>query len=135
MQIAWLATLGRIVMGLYFLAAGFNKIMNPGAAEPIEIMTGAGIPWPDLMFTLAAVCETTAGICLVIGLHVRLVSFLLALFVVFVSTIFHAFWTLEGKDAQIQMMMFLKNIGTASGLLAFTGLGGGPLSIDRRFGA
>jgi putative oxidoreductase len=134
MQVQTLATIGRIILGLYFLAAGAGKIFNPAPPEQIAHMVANGVPWPELSFTLAAACETTAGICFIIGLHVRLVALLLALFTVGVSVLLHAFWKETGHEQFVQMIMFMKNFATAGGLLAFAGFGAGPLALDRWFG-
>ena len=129
-----LATIGRIIIGLFFLAAGASKIINPAPVQQIAHMIDSGVPWPELMFTLAAACETTAGLCFILGLHVRLVSLLLFAFTVFVSVLLHAFWTFEGHERTVQMIMFLKNIALSGGLLAFAGFGPGKLSLDNWFG-
>lgn len=134
MQVQVLATIGRIVLGLFFLAAGAGKIFNPAPPEQIAHMVANGVPWPELNFTLAAACEATAGICLIIGLHVRLVAILLAAFTVGVSILLHAFWKETGHEGFVQMMMFMKNIATAAGILAFAGFGSGPFALDRWFG-
>ena len=131
MQIQYLATFGRIILGLYFLAAGTGKIFGPVALPQVEHMTANGVPFAEVMFVLAGACETIAGICFIIGLHTRLVAILLALFTVLVSIVLHAFWKETGHDQFIQMMMFLKNIATAAGLLGFAGFGSGPLAVDR----
>jgi putative oxidoreductase len=129
------ATVGRIVLGLYFLAAGAGKILGPLPADQIAHMTDHGIPAAELSFVLAGACETIAGICMIIGLHVRLVAALLAAFCVLVSIPLHAFWAEpQGHEKMVQMIMFMKNMATASGLLAFVGFGSGPLSVDRIYG-
>ena len=129
------ATLGRVLLGLYFLAAGAGKIMAPIPAEQIAHMTASGVPSAELMFVLAGACETIAGICMVLGLHTRLVALLLALFCVLVSVALHAFWREpEGHEKFVQMIMFIKNLSTMAGLFAFVGFGSGPLSLDRFFG-
>lgn len=134
MNTQYLATIGRVVIGLFFLAAGASKIVNPAPAAQVAHMLEAGVPWPELMFTLAAACETTAGLCFILGLHVRLVSLLLVAFTVFVSILLHAFWTLAGEERTVQMIMFLKNIALSGGLLAFAGFGPGKMSLDNWFG-
>ena len=80
MQVQTLATIGRIILGLYFLAAGAGKIFNPAPPEQIAHMVATFVPWPELKFTLAAACEATAGLCFIIVLHVRLVAMLLGAF-------------------------------------------------------
>jgi putative oxidoreductase len=51
-----------------------------------------------------------------------------------VSVVLHAFWKDTGHEQMVQMIMFMKNIATAAGLLAFAGFGPGPLAVDRIFG-
>lgn len=130
------ATVGRIILGLYFLAAGAGKVFAPSLpVDQIAHMTASGVPAAELMFVLAGACETTAGICMVFGLHTRLVAALLAAFCVVASMALHAFWSMpEGHEKLVQMLMFMKNMSTMAGLLAFTGFGSGPLSMDRYFG-
>ena len=129
------ATLGRIVLGLYFLAAGAGKILGPLPAAQIAHMTANGIPSAELMFVLAGACETIGGICMILGLHTRLVAALLAAFCVLTSVTLHAFWKEpQGHEQMVQMIMFMKNFSTMAGLLAFVGFGSGPLSVDRVYG-
>jgi uncharacterized membrane protein YphA (DoxX/SURF4 family) len=55
--------------------------------------------------------------------------------VALVSVKLHAFWLEpEGHERLVQTIMFLKNIATMGGLLAFVGLGSGPVALDRLYG-
>ena len=129
------ATIGRVVLGLYFLAAGAGKISAPIPVDQIAHMTAQGIPAAEIMFVLAGACETIGGICMIIGLQVRLVAALLAAFCVLTSVTLHAFWvTPEGHEKFVQMIMFMKNIATMGGLLAYVGFGSGPLAVDKSYG-
>lgn len=133
MPVLFFATLGRIIVGLYFLAGGANKILMPAPAEILATMSNHGVPFADIMYFLAGACEVTAGVCLIVGLNVRLVALLLALFVVLVSFVVHDFWTIPDTrptDRLIQMVMFLKNMSMMGGLFAFIAFGSGPLAID-----
>ena len=134
MPIQTFATVGRVLLGLYFLMAGLSKAFDPAPPQQIAHMIANGVPMPELMFTLAAACELTAGLCFIIGLHVRLVATLLALFTVGVSVVLHAFWKETGHEQFVQMLMFMKNIATAAGILAFVGFGSGPFALDNRYG-
>ena len=135
MPVNYAATLGRIVVGLYFLAGGASKIFGPIPVDEIAHMAANGIPAAEQMFVLAGACEAIAGICMIIGLHVRLVALLLAGFCILVNVTLHAFWAEPaGHEKFIQMIMFLKNMATMGGLLAFVGFGPGPLSVDRLYG-
>ncbi|MGH8595808.1 MAG: DoxX family membrane protein, partial [Gammaproteobacteria bacterium] len=64
MPVHLFATLGRIVVGLYFLAAGAGKISGPIPIDQIAHMTAQGIPAAEYMYVLAGACETIAGLCM-----------------------------------------------------------------------
>ena len=130
----YFATFGRIVMGLYFLAGGLGKILGPTPLDQIAHMAAQGIPAAEQLFALAGACELIGGLCMIVGLHTRLVAFLLALFCILVSVTLHAFWQMpDGHDKFIQLIMFMKNMTTMAGLFAFVGFGSGPLSLDKVF--
>lgn len=136
MPVNLIATVGRVILGAYFLLGGVSKIFGPAGAEQIAQMTAHGIPSAEYLFPLSGACEIIGGLTLMIGLHTRLVSLLLAGFVILVSVTMHKFWGsgATGDHEQfIQMIMFMKNMTTFAGLLAFVGFGSGPLAIDNLY--
>jgi putative oxidoreductase len=136
MPVEFLATVGRAIVGAYFLLAGVGKIFSPNDGGQVAHMTSAGIPNADWLFPLAGACEIVGGLTLLLGLHTRLVAFLLASFVVLASVTMHKFWgaAATGDQEQFtQMIMFMKNMTTFAGLLAFVGFGSGPLAIDNLY--
>lgn len=134
MPVELVATLGRVMLGAYFLLGGAGKIFGSSDNGQVAHMAANGIPFAEYMFPLAGACEIVGGVTLLIGLHTRLVSLLLAGFVILVSVTLHAFWQTspDGSDHEqfVQMIMFLKNMTTFAGLLAFVGFGSGPLAVD-----
>jgi putative oxidoreductase len=132
MPLHLVATAGRVILGAYFLLGGLGKIFGASDGGEIAQMATHGIPYAEYMFPLSGACEIIGGFTLVIGLHTRLVAFLLAAFVILVSVTLHAFWQMTGAGHEqfVQMIMFLKNMTTFAGLLAFIGFGSGPLAID-----
>jgi putative oxidoreductase len=44
----------------------------------------------------------------------------------------HQFWTVADRMAQVQMVMFMKNIAMLGGALLISQFGAGPLSLDAR---
>jgi putative oxidoreductase len=133
MPVQFVATVGRVILGAYFLLGGVAKIFGSSDGGQIAHMAANGIPYAEYMFPLAGACEIIGGVTLLIGLHTRLVSLLLAGFVILVSVMLHAFWRpIEGGEHEqlIQMVMFMKNMTTFAALLAFIGFGPGPLAID-----
>ncbi|MDT0326913.1 DoxX family protein [Nocardiopsis lambiniae] len=70
------ALLGRIVVGVVFIAHGLPKAMNPeGTAQGFAAM---GIPFPTFSALLGAVIEVGGGLALIIGLALPLAGLALA---------------------------------------------------------
>ena len=133
MPLHLIATIGRAILGAYFLLGGAGKIFGAGGGDEIAHMAAAGIPYAEYLFPLSGACEIIGGLTLLVGLHTRLVALLLAAFVILVSVTLHAFWRMDGAadhERFVQMIMFFKNMTTFAGLLAFVGFGSGPLAID-----
>lgn len=135
MAIHLFQTIARLIIGLYFLAAGTSKF-GPLPVEMITKMTATGIPNAEQLYMLAAACEVIGGVCLIIGLQVRLVAFLLAAFVAYVSWKLHDFWQMpQGEtETMTQMVLFLKNMAIMGGLFALVAHGSGPASADHAYG-
>ena len=60
--------------------------------------------------------------------------FAVAFFILLIPTtlIFHAFWGLEPKLAQMQQIHFLKNVAIMGGMLMVLAAGPGAWSVDRK---
>jgi putative oxidoreductase len=63
---------GRILIGILFLVAGFMKVMN--IAGTTGYMTKLGFPAPELMAYLSTIIELAAGVLLIIGWQTRRVA-------------------------------------------------------------
>jgi len=105
------AIIGRLLIGLLFIATGIGKLMDVGATA--GVLSSAGLPGglalPVGLFELAA------GLCLAAGFAVRLASVLLAVFTAGTILFFHNRFT----DAA-QAIEALKNLAIIGGLaLAF----------------
>ena len=100
--------LGRMMLALIFILAGVGKIQDP--AGTAGYMQSMGVPGILLWPTIAL--EVLGGIALAIGFHTRIAAFALAFFSIAAAIIFH-----KNFGDQMQMVMFLKNIAIAGGLL------------------
>jgi putative oxidoreductase len=133
----FVATVGRVLFGAFFLLGGAGKIFGSSDGGQIAHMAANGIPYAEYLFPLAGACELIGGLALLIGLHTQLVAALLAAFVVLVSVTLHAFWRpVEGAPEHeqfVQMIMFIKNMMAVAGLFAFVGFGAGPLAVDNLY--
>ena len=115
--------IGRIMLALIFILAGVGKIQDP--AGTAGYMQSAGVPGALLWPTIAL--EVLGGLAVALGFQTRIAAFALAIFSVAAAFIFHKNFT-----DQMQMIMFLKNIAMAGGLLLLAMGGDTALSIDSK---
>jgi putative oxidoreductase len=117
------APAGRILISLIFVHAGIGKIA--GYAGTQAYMESAGVPGMLLPAVIAV--ELLGGLAIILGWHTKLAAFLLAGFTLLSGILFHAHF-----GDQMQMIMFMKNLAIAGGLLMIVSHGAGPYSIDNR---
>lgn len=106
-----------------FFLSGIGKIA--GYAPTQGYMESQGVP--GILLPAVIALEIIVPMMLVVGWHTRLAAIGLALFSLAAAVLFHA----DFGD-QVQMIMFLKNIAIAGGLLILAAHGAGALSLDRR---
>ena len=115
--------LGRVMMALIFILAGLGKIQDPvGTAG---YMQSAGLPGILLWPTIAL--EVLVGLALAVGYKTRYVAFALAIFSVAAAVVFH-----RNFADEMQMIMFLKNIAIAGGLMLLAVGGSTAFSMDNK---
>ena len=125
-----LALIGRILLAILFVPAGFGKIA--GFAGAVGYSTAMGLPLPAVGVAIALVIELFGGLALLIGYRTRLAAIALAVFTLVASFFFHAYWALPAEQQMMQQLMFFKNIAITGGLLAFAAFGAGGFSLDAR---
>ena len=114
---------GRVLLSLIFLWAGFGKIA--GYAGTQGYMEKFGVPG-DLL-PLVILVEAVGGLAILIGWQTRWAALALAGFCVASAVLFH---TDFGTKAQL--IQFMKNLGLAGGFLVLAASGPGALSMDKR---
>jgi putative oxidoreductase len=114
---------GRILLALIFILSGIGKIPDPaGTAGYMESMGVPGIlVWPTILL------EILGGIAIVLGFQTRIAAFALAIFTIAAAVIFHSNFA-----DQMQMIMFLKNLAIAGGLLLLAASGALSFGVDCR---
>jgi putative oxidoreductase len=116
-------TLGRLLLGAFFLLAGINKLSGDIAGLAGYIESG-GLPgvlaWPTIVFEIAV------GAALILGWQTRIAALAGAAFCVATAVLYH-----YNPADQMQMISFMKNIAIAGGFLALFGGGPGALALDR----
>jgi len=114
-------TIGRILLGHIFLLAGISKIGDYAGTQGYMEAMGA----PGLLLPLVILLEVGGGLTLIAGFQARITALALAGFSIVAAVIFHADF-----GNQMQMIMFMKNLAIAGGLLFVTAFGAGTWSVD-----
>jgi putative oxidoreductase len=114
---------GRVLMAQIFLLAGLQKIA--GYAGTQGYMESMGVP--GALLPLVILTEVGGSIALIVGWRTRWVAAALALFTLLTAAIFHTNFS-DGT----QMIMFMKNLSIAGGLLFIAAHGAGACALDTR---
>ena len=121
-----LSLLGRALLALLFIPAGFGKIGS--FASAVGYATAKGVPLPEVAIAIAIVVELGLGLLLLIGFQTRWAALAIAFFTVVITFIFHPL----SDPAQAQA--FFKNIAVVGGLLTVAAWGAGAWSVDSKSG-
>ena len=127
-----LALIGRLLLALMFVLAGFSKI--GGFAGTVGYMQAKGIPAASVLAVLTIILELGGGLALVFGFYTRWAALALGLFTLLVSFIFHNFWAMPEAQQMMQQLLFMKNLSVAGGMFVLAAFGAGALSLDARRG-
>jgi len=104
----------------------FNK-------QTIGYAATQGVPLASILVPFSGVLAIVGGLSILLGYRAKLGAWLIVLFLVPVSLMMHKFWTVQDPVmAQMQMVMFMKNVSMLGGALLISHFGAGPLSLDAR---
>ncbi len=107
--------LGRIFLGLIFIASGIGKIFDWSGTS--AYMDAKCMPLVPVFLVLAILLELAGGLSVATGYRQKWGAIALILFLVPATLIFHAFWSYPDEEQKIQMIMFMKNLSILGGLL------------------
>lgn len=123
-----LSLIGRVLLALLFIPAGFSKI--GGFAGTTGYIASKGVPFPELAAAAAVGIELGLGLLLLVGWQTRWAALGIALFTVVITFIFHNFWAVPAEMVMAQQQSFFKNIAVVGGLLTVAAWGAGAWSVD-----
>ena len=126
---AYWATVGRIILGLFFLSSGVGKLIGePGAMQE---MIRHGFPLVVPLYWATATFETVVGGALLLGIASAWSSALLALFMLLAALTIHDFWNdpAGSMERMTNLINFEKNFAIIGGLLVLAALGPGPYGV------
>ncbi|MDX2307236.1 MAG: DoxX family protein [Hyphomicrobium sp.] len=111
---------GRLLISIIFILAGFEKITGyQGTAQYMESFGVPGILLPGVI-----ALELVGGLMILFGVFSRYAALALAFFTVVAGLVFHSNFA-----DPVQLIMFLKNLAIAGGLLLLSANGPGAYAI------
>src|SRR5689334_14226399 len=120
--------LGRLLFSLIFLTAAPNHF----STQTISYAASQGVPLASIALPLSGVISLLVGLSILLGHRAKFGAWLIVLFLIAVSPL-HNYWAVKDPMmAQMQMVMFMKNVSMVGGALLISQLGAGPLSLDAR---
>jgi putative oxidoreductase len=118
---------GRLLFSLIFITASFGHFTH----QTIAYAASQGVPLASIAVPISGVLALAGGLSILFGFHAHPGAWLLLLFLLPVTLLIHKFWSVsDPKMAQMQQIMFLKNITMMGGVLLISQFGAGPLSVD-----
>lgn len=127
-----LSLMGRVLLALLFIPAGFGKIT--GFAGTVGYIASKGVPLPELCAAIAVGVELGLGLLLLVGFQTRWAALGIAFFTFVISFIFHDYWAAPAAQMMMQQQAFFKNIAVVGGLLTVAAWGAGGWSVDAKRG-
>jgi putative oxidoreductase len=120
---------GRILFALVFILSGFSHFTEP----TIGYAARQGVPFASLLVPLSGLMAIVGGLSVALGYYPKVGAWLIAAFLIPITFAMHAFWAVSDPAvAQIQQVMFMKNLSLLGSALAFAYFGSGPYSLASR---
>ena len=112
-------TVGRVLLGIYFLLPGISKI--PTYAGTTEYMLLHNIPLASILLPITIVLQIGLGAMLIIGYRIKESALILAALTIFINIGMHDFWNeYPNTDAGHETQNFVKNLAIFAGLLVLS---------------
>ena len=112
-------TVGRVMLGLYFLLPGISKI--PTYTGTTEYMLLHNIPLASILLPITIVLQVGLGVMLIIGYRIKESAIILAALTIFINIGMHDFWNeYPNTDAGHETQNFVKNLAIFAGLLVLS---------------
>lgn len=123
---------GRILFSLIFLSSGIMGHLL-AASQTAAYASSYGLPMALPLVIISGIIAVLGALSVILGYKAKIGAWLIVLFLIPVTFAMHSFWTVTDPiKQQIQMALFMKNIGLLGGALMISYFGAGPVSLDSR---
>ena len=124
--------IGRILFSLIFLMSGLMGHLAM-ASQTAAYAAASGLPMALPLVIISGIVALLGALSIILGFKAKFGAWLIILFLIPVTFTMHKFWGLtDPAQSQMQMSLFMKNIGLIGGALMISYFGAGPYSIDAR---
>ncbi len=113
-----------------FATSGLAKIFSWQAN--VQYMSTRHLPMIPVLLAAATVIEIGGSICLITGYRAREAAFIMFLYMIPLTLLFHNYWAASGMLAGVQETHFRKNLAIMGGLLLLAYAGPGPWSLGQQ---
>jgi putative oxidoreductase len=120
--------IGRFLISVVFILGGIGKIA--AFSMYTGFVAAAHLPLPEVSLAIAIVVELFGGLAILAGLHTRFTAWIVFLYLIPTTIMFHNFWALQGAARIDNLIHFEKNLAIMGGLLVLATFGAGAYSID-----
>lgn len=119
--------IGRICFSLIFIMSSFGHF----SSKTIGYAASQGVPMASFLVPASGIIALVGGLSIIFGYRAKLGAWLIVIFLVPVTIVFHNFWAVhDPMMRQMQMINFLKNLSMLGGAMVIACIGAGPVSID-----
>ncbi|HZN87301.1 MAG TPA: DoxX family protein [Burkholderiales bacterium] len=125
----WGLLLGRLLLAYIFVLNGYGKIA--GFAGTAKYMASKGMPLIEPLLVGTILIELVGGLMLAVGWKARWAAWAFFLWLIPVTFIFHAYWSVPPEQVMAQTIQFQKNLAIMGGMLYVAFMGPGRFSLDK----
>ena len=118
----------RILLSSMFLWSGLGKVF--AYSTMVGYAASKGLPFGGIAVACAAVIEILGGLAVITGFHTRVVAWVLFVYLIPTTIIFHNYWALQSAVRLDTQTHFMKNLAIMSGLLLLAHFGAGDFAFD-----
>ena len=114
-----LYSIGRVLIGMYFLLPGIAKAFL--FSENLEVVIAKEVPFPFFSLSIVAAAQILLGSFIIFGKHLKISSIGLVITTLLINFYIHDFWNMAGSiDQGRETQNFVKNLGIMAGLLVLS---------------
>ena len=118
----------RILLSVVFILGGIGKIFAFSLEE--GFVATKHLPLPAVALGVALIIELVGGLAILAGLYTKFTAWIVFLYMIPTTFLFHNFWAMQGADRLDAMIHFEKNLAIMGGLLLLAAFGAGAYSVD-----